>query len=338
VPFWQAFGAFSQKAGLKERTIGDLILLRPSYSSSSAGALIAVEQITLIDGKPEGGPTDSASAVRIRVVTSPDLPAPADDNPVALLFSLEPRLQWLSIDKTKVAKAVDDKEQDLALDSTDATPPNPKSMPPFIDVADGDFIGGGIYRRVVFHLKKGSKPGRSLKEFKGTITAKVLGETSAIISAPNILEAGGKTFKGGEDGVLKVVDVTKNENGRIAIRVEFDPPSGVVPPNGRGVPTGVAKKGEAAFPKGDMGPGFGWGTPNFNGLGLMDEKGNNIPVTPGGLLEVRGVQTPAGQINRMIETLVFQTEKGQVPSKMVFCGRKILSVEIPFALKDVPLP
>jgi hypothetical protein len=69
----------------------------------------------------------------------------------------------------------------------------------------------------------------------------------------------------------------------------------------------------------------------------MDDKGNNVPVV-GGQLEVRGEKTPAGKVTRSIRTLVFQAEKGQEPSELVFCGRKILSVEIPFTLKDVPLP
>jgi hypothetical protein len=339
-PFWQAFASFCDKAGLREAEVQDLVSVRPPYSNSPAGPLIAIDRITLIDGKAAGGPTEAASVVRIHALNQPKAPAAGDDLPIPILFSLEPRLLWLSIDEVTIAKAVDDQKQELHETGIDRKPPNPAAMPPVIWVGDKDFIGGGIHREVVFHLKKGPKAAGSLMEFRGTVTAKILGPMSAIISAPNILNASGKTFLGGEDGQIKVLDVSKEEDGKITIRLQMHPPSGVVPADGIGVPAGVAKEVyEAVCPAGRRGGGpFGCGTPNDNGLGLMDDQGNNVKVAPGGLLEVRGEKTPFGVVNRITHTFAFQAAKGQRADKLVLCGRKILTVEIPFTLKDVPLP
>jgi hypothetical protein len=338
VTFWQAFGAFCEKAGLREGDVSDLVSVAPPYpGGATAEPTVAVDRITLLDGKPEGGPTADATALRLRTLPPPAGVAAADDLPVALLLSLEPRLRWLKIENATIVKAVDDQGQELIQTTTDVTPPNPTALPPVILVGPNDFIGGGIYRKAVIRLKKGPKPARSISELRGAVTAKLLGEMSAVIAAPDILTAGGKTFEGGEDGRLRVNNVSKTDDGRLTIRVELQPPGGYVPPNGLGVPAGVAT-GKAAAPDGlFMGPGFGWGSNNDNGLGLMDDKGNNIAYV-GGELQVRGENTPTGKINRVYHVLIFQPEKGQKPSKLVFCGRKILSVEIPFTLKDVPLP
>ena len=338
VTYWQAFGSFCEKAGLKEAEVRDLVSVRPPYFTAGVGPMIAVDRITLLDGQPAAGPTDSITAVRVQALIPPVAEAKTDRLRVALLLSLEPKLQWLSVEKVTIAKAVDDQKQELDPTATDVTPANPKQMPPVITAAADEFIGGGIYREAVIHLKKGPKASRSLTEFSGTISAKILGEMSAIITVPDILTAGGKTFKGGEDGQIKVLDVLKKDNGQVLIRLEMHAPSGVVALDGCGVPVGVAK-GVAAVPDGRfMGPGLGYGCNNDNGLGLMDDKGNNIKVVPGGRLEASDKATPFGVVGRVVHTEVFQLEKGQKASEMVFSGRKILSVEIPFTLKDVPLP
>ena len=50
-----------------------------------------------------------------------------------------------------------------------------------------------------------------MTELAGTITATVLGETAPVITATDILKAKDKVFKGGENGQLKIVDVSKTD-------------------------------------------------------------------------------------------------------------------------------
>jgi hypothetical protein len=336
--FWEAFDAFCEKAGLREAGVSELTALHPSYSYSSAGASIAVERITLNEGKPEDGPTDDASVVRIRALKPPHPAVSADGNSATLLLSLEPRLQWLSIDEVKVAKAVDDQGQELGATDTDVTPSNPTQKPPTLAAADGEFMGGGVYRRIVIHLGQGAKPARSLTELRGTIRAVILGKMSVVLSVPKVLKVADKTFKGGGDGLLRVISASKNDAGKITVRLELRSPSRFVPPCGEGVPREAAA-GIAAEPDGRfMGPGLGHALTNSDGIGLMDDKGNNILVSPGGVIMTAGATLPGPPLNRFVQVLCFQAEKGQEPSKLVYCGREVLTVEIPFSLKDVPLP
>ena len=39
-----------------------------------------------------------------------------------------------------------------------------------------------------------------------------------------------------------------------------------------------------------------------------------------------------------MQVLIFKPEKDQEPAKLVYTARKVLSVDVPFTLKDVPMP
>ncbi len=74
-----------------------------------------------------------------------------------------------------------------------------------------------------------------------------------------------------------------------------------------------------------------------NGLTVQDDKGNALPM------QITQVQTRFEQqgggafVQTMLYTLVSRHGKDK-PAKVVFLGRKHATVEIPFSLKDVPLP
>ena len=240
-PFWQAFDQFCEKAGLKE---AEAQVLMPPAGAALPQPIVSSDHITLIDGKTESRPTDAASAVRIRVLakTDPSVPASKDEIPFALQLSLEPRFQWGSVEKVTITKAVDDQKHELIQTINSApTVPLPamcrRLCPRFgrrrvaISVP-GNSGADSIHQETLFHLKKGEKVSKSLKELTGTVSASILTEAAPIITAPDILKAAGKTFKGGDNGRLKVVDVSKDENGQIIIRVELQAPADVVPGTG----------------------------------------------------------------------------------------------------------
>jgi len=344
-----------------------VVVVRPGVVAPAAPA----DGVILIDGKSEALPTDASSAVRVQALPKADSfgPAPDGELQIALRLSLEPKLQWQGVDKATVTKAVDDQKQELTQTSTDATPANPVGGPaggpvfgpvppgagliarplPVLGVPIGQ---GGARQDILVHLKKGDKAAKSLTELAGTITATVLGETTPIITATEILKAKDKVFKGGENGQLKIVEVSKTDGGQITIQVELQPPSDVVPVGGAGpvgpiwrrpirrVPLpGAAPAVPGAAPAAVgvaivIGPGgFGPAMSGAGGLGLVDDKGDPIKQISLGLR--RQV------INGVLSTqyvLIYQAEKGQEPAKLIYSGRKVLNVEIPFALKDVPLP
>ena len=83
-----------------------------------------------------------------------------------------------------------------------------------------------------------------------------------------------------------------------------------------------------------IGPGFGAGMNGANGLSLVDDKGESIKQIRFAIERV--MHNDGGFSTQYV--LTYQAEKGQEAAKLVYSGRKILNVEIPFALKDVPLP
>ena len=252
--FWRALGQFCDKAGLKEAEAKDMA---PAAAPPSGpvigvgpalppGAVVGpgvvapaapADGITLIDGKSESLPTDASSAVRVQALPNADPfgPAPDGELQIALRLSLEPKLRWQGVDKVTVTKAVDDRKQELTQTSTDATPANPVGGPAGGPIPIGQ---GGARQDVLVHLKKGDKAAKSLTELAGAVTATVLGETTPIIIATEILKAKDKVFKGGENGQIKIVDVSKTDGGQITIQVELQPPADVVPVGGAGPAVG----------------------------------------------------------------------------------------------------
>ena len=202
-----------------------------------AVAPAAPDGIILIDGKSEALPTDASSAVRIQALAKADPFGPASDGEVliALRLSLEPKLQWQSVDKVTVAKAIDDQKQELAQTATDAAsavgplPPGAGFIARPLPVPASPTGQSGLQQDVVVHLKKGDKAAKALTELSGTVTATVLGETAPVITATDILKANGKVFKGGDNGQIKVADVSTNDNGQITIHLELQEPTDFVP-------------------------------------------------------------------------------------------------------------
>ena len=343
---------------------GPIVIGGPAVGAPQAGG---PEGIVLVDGKAEALPTDASSAVRIQALAKAEEfgPMPEGEILVPLRLSLEPKLQFEGVEKVTIRKATDDQKQQLTQTTADAAPGVPAGGPvfgpglvagplPLPGPIPGVIAGAGLSRQdVAVHLKKGDKAAKSLTELSGTVTATLLGETTPVITATDILKAKDKTFKGGENGEIKVGDVTKDESGQIIVRVELQPPADYLPVGGMAGPMrrrpirrmpvpvpapALPAPGAAPAAVGAaivIGPGFvGRGAAaGANGLSLLDDKGNPIPQVG------FGIQT---QVTNGVATtqyvLTYQAAKGQEASKLVYSGRKVLDVEIPFTLKDVPLP
>ncbi|HEY7158134.1 MAG TPA: HEAT repeat domain-containing protein [Gemmataceae bacterium] len=75
-----------------------------------------------------------------------------------------------------------------------------------------------------------------------------------------------------------------------------------------------------------------------NGLSVQDAKGNTLAVRMGPM-QFRMVQGAGGNVFVATYTLLCEPGKEQgEPAKVVYLGRKRVTVDVPFTLKDVPLP
>src|SRR5215467_5495593 len=82
---------------------------------------------------------------------------------------------------------------------------------------------------VTIPLKKGEKSSKSLKELTGTLNLQMLDVPETLMTMEDILKAGGRSVKGKAGGEIKVVEVTKLENGQVKMQVELDFPPEITP-------------------------------------------------------------------------------------------------------------
>ena len=166
------------------------------------------------------------------------------------------------------------------------------------------------------------------------VSASILTEATPIITAPDVLKAAGKTFKGGENGRLKVIEVSKDESGRITIRLELQTPTDVVAASGligrgamrrlgRGIPAAVAPAVggvPARTHRGAWGD-LCWSRRNLDGgIKSPRRQGRADPIDRRSDAVYSGGGGAAGIVNQLQHTLTFQAEKGQEPSKLVYAG------------------
>jgi hypothetical protein len=328
-------------------------------------------QITLIEGRPRALPTDDTCAVRIRAVDGAGGQAPEGQALLSLEIAPEPKLQWQQLVSVRIVRATDDQGQELS-QVGDAT------VAPALGVIGGGrvlrgavalaqpAVGGppvlwnGPYPQTLVHLKKGERPAKSLKEVAGLLDVQVLTESRPLLTADNVLAAAGKSFKGKEGGSITVNEVLKGKDGQVTIRYQVQPPPDVLP---AGNPVPGARRAAAlpmqAFPAVVGGPvqvqmqvqiiqaqiqlqrqaqvqvimrPGGAMTAN-NGVRLVDQKGEALPTSTTVNLRQKGAALEPEY------ELVYRPQKGRgEPARLVFYGRKSAAIDIPFTLKNVPLP
>ena len=302
-------------------------------------------------------------------------PAP-DQIAVVLQAQPEPKLTWQNVVGVKVDKATDDQGQSLSAamiaDNGGGGPGGPaiqvfpgrggiaiaKPLPfpqpqPF-------FGGGGNYYPI--RLKKGDKESKALKELTGVLTVNVRTAPEALVAVENVMKAKANAVKAPKaDAALKVMEVKKTDNGDYQVQVEVSysnevqpampnqfgpvngPIGGPLPPqiNGRiqiqiapavpakPVPPVAPNAGPNAVPPA---PPVVW-----NPLGLELTDGKDKPF------QLAGLQFQQQQFNgrgmTSVATLTFRPadkEQGE-PAKLTFKGTRLVTVDVPFALKDVPL-
>ncbi|HVS40207.1 MAG TPA: hypothetical protein VMS17_31910 [Gemmataceae bacterium] len=327
--------------------------------------------LSLVDGKADALPADNTSAIRVQALPRADQLGPAPDGQIGigLRLSIEPRMLLQEVEKVTVTKAIDDQKQELTQTTEDnpgaplggVAAPAPGVVGPAlrpIGPPGFGFSASSIQQDMAVHFKKGDKPAKTLSELSGVISASILTEPKPIITADDIMKVkAGATFKGGEDGEMTVNDVTKNGDNQVVIRVQLQPPTDSVPagglapgrirgggrmrpapapPGGAAAPP-AAGGGIAVAPIGAAVVGPGWNSQGTSALSLLDDKGKSIKLV-GTQVQFQTTVTNNVVITSQVYVLTFELEKDQEPAKLVYNARKILSVDVPFTLKDVPLP
>jgi hypothetical protein len=242
----------------------------------------------------------------------------------------EPSLAWERVQTIRVTRAVDDQGQLLDVGHvTNGAEPPPSDFDDMVFYS-GDYPGRTTHnggQRVPLRLTLGRKSSKALKELSGVATIKMQTTTQAIATIDRVMEANGKSVKGSDGSFLKVVEVKAEEGGKVRIHVKIDQAQDENPNPWGGWGW-----------RGMMWPGMGGGGENADSavstgnLVLFDARGNLVR-----LLSKEQIPDETGNGNEEYY-FVYQVPRGAPePAKLVLQGRRPVTIDVPFTLKDVPL-
>jgi hypothetical protein len=333
--------------------IAPLPAVAQQIAPANGPAGTAVPPVVLIDGKDENFAVQYAGAARVRARGVSAEGAPEEAISVEVQASLEPNLTWQGSPEVRVKRVVDSAGQSLSL----LVAESPMNVGRALNA-------GGFHRVIPLSFGKGEKPAQSLAELTGVICGNIQTQPRVLMAADDILNAGGKTIKGAEGGVLKIHEVKKIGEDRVSIRYEFDPPAQAPPPPPQGqigIPIQVqplpaplpapapGKQGAAPPPANRPAAvaqlqaqvqvnqvivgGLRGRQAGVNGLELHDEDDQPMAIVGTQFRTTRD----ANGLRREV-TVTYQVPKGKSAKRFVYIASAYAAIEIPFTLRNVPLP
>lgn len=347
--FWEALDQLCEKAGLVHQPQSKASSQRPQGSAVRMDnfgrpqpiapvASVNENQIVLTEGKPSALATFYAGALRIRV-NAINAPKNGGEATVTLEVAREPKIKWSGLANVLIQQALDERNQVLAQLAEDPPAINPgnadmmmmQGQVMIIQRGGGQFIvrGGQIWdssggtgwigedagpvRQVRLKLPAGA--GRSIKLFKGSVLARVMTPTQPLITVDEIDKAGSKTFKGKEGSELTVSKVTKRENGTVEVFVHLLAPANAI---GGGVNAVIVHGQPIASESREFTLFDGQGKPY-----------RQIIQNYTGAVNDRGAQELR---------LMFAPSQETTPKKLVYATARLTTIEVPFEVKDMPMP
>jgi hypothetical protein len=364
VPFWQAVDQFCLKAGLVERgstaipennpEMNDIRMERMRMrmwmiQSQEYGGVKPELPVVFLDGKPQLMPTYYAGALRMRVLpkaagsapgatTGVPLNKPEGESTLTVEVTPEPKMGWQNVLSLRVEKMIDDKGNELKLPLPYLRDPN--------DFDDDEMMGMGgrwnnyrggpaqqnnLGKQLPLRLQN-VKDVKKLKEIHGFVAAEVLTPMQPLMTMEDILNAAGKTVEGESGGSMKVMEVKREEKGQVVIHVVVEKPT----INSSGMDMNAMAFGRVRVWRGGFAPQQPDNEVDSIGrtLSLVDEKGQTFKLSA---VQSKPVDPEVG--TTMEYTLTYQPPAGAPkPVKLTYIGQRLATIDVPFVLKDVPLP
>jgi hypothetical protein len=356
VPFWVAFDEFCRETGLVER---NLLPKKPAKGTAEVEKLrdhevrvmiMRQQQILAIEGAANPGnlsnpfhlaegtgpilPTCQTSAIRVRAlppnmhVVGPS--KAADEIKLALEATPQPKMSFQRIVDVRIERAVDDKGQDLSQVWEPVQWPwdgNDLRNVVFLDDDWNSDMLASLFRQVAVRLKVGENPSKTIKELRGALSVQVQTPPEPLVTVPNVLKAAGESYEGLDGRSISVAKVDREPNGRVHIRVEMHhPPSSATAAMGVVGGRVIRRGGARLFVDSSFAP------PTVSRFELLDRKGNVIVADHA---ETRAMRQ--GNEHVQDSTMSF-TLRDSSEYKLVFTGQRTVVIDVPFSLKDVPVP
>ena len=292
------------------------------------------ERLILVVGKGEA-PTALAGAVRIQLAGRPKAARTnlAREVTFTLNVTTEPHLAWNRVVALRVDAAEDSLGQRLRQPAVyvgeDGSGPFQSNE--VIVLWDGvSELPSTKTRQAPLRLLLGERPAQRIRELRGVLSAEVEAPSSPLVTVADVFKAAGTTVKGLDSCYVKILEA-KRANGQVTLRVEVK---------------GLAKRSDISglgnvrilrINRGlrgnvQMVNALSAADATGRGLALLDGKGNALSLAAGNYT-INEPNTP------QTYTLTYQPRKDQEgPYRFVFSGRRTVVIDVPFTLKDVPLP
>ncbi len=292
-------------------------------------------RLYLSDGPPPVLPSCRAGAIRIRALPAAPVAKGQAETQFTLEVTPEPGLACQGIVDVQLLKAVDEHGQTL-------TAPAPRlTAPPAFDdtiwlknlaedLAEDDG-SSPLPRQMPIRLQVGQKPSKVLAKVQGKLALRIQTPVQALLTVDRVLEAAGQTVEGAGRS-LKVLEVKKLNGGLIQVHMQMD-----LAPDAEDRMVGrinFNRGGRALIVMAQAGNGEA--AVSANTLALLDAEGKSFQLI--GRTLTQTIVNPNGSM-RMQSQLTFKPQTGQGdPARLVLNGRRVVCLEVPFTLEDVPLP
>ncbi len=354
VPFWEAVERFLAAAVLVENPVVAAHVLTDQQLRGQRRINAPDPRILLIKCK---SPPSAATATLVRVKALPSSVAGSSNtkgsNEVNLMLDVtpSPALTWTGLANIEISRAVDDREAVLAQSHLRPTGSAAESI--FLSnnlqpqvfggqvvflkgggrvIVNGDWdqvaapLTPGNPRHVRVTLLGNEHASKTLKELSGVVTANVMSPPLTLLTVDNLLTASTKEPIKSGNYQIQIMD-RKSDKSNLNLRFRL-----TTSLRGDGIRSGFAN-------------------PGMNGMVLFDAEDAltnpqaNIVFQDGNGNPIRRVETNVmdqsfdGE-HQITDYVANVPVRGAANSavKLVLNGRKSLSIEVPFLLKNVPLP
>lgn len=342
LPAWEAVEAFCQAAGLRESFAAEIDLPKSDRPRRNyvmpvvAPPQVGNVPVVLTDGKAAPLPGDRSTKLRVLALPGsfPSNRVFLGTGEVVLNFDVTPLpdLHWQDVVGVRITRVVDDSGRPGSSAAPRDTPAG--GVPDLAMILNPriamrwDFDGNPIPpawhanpRVVPVPLRLATPGARTLRRLEGVVVGEVAVQNQELLALANPVAQPGATADGPGGLRLSVLDVKKTEKDQaVVVKVQLEGPSAMaLHRRGRGNPFG------AFWPEPPRGPTAG------NELRAVDAAGKLLG----------GATTLATDISDDGETLtqVFQMTFGTgPPAKFVVIGPRLVTVEVPFRMENVPLP
>lgn len=280
-------------------------------------------------------PTFTAGALRLRVLGGQGGKSPtAKDATLRFDVALEPRFNWDRIVSLRIDRAIDDQGQALEQSSVDLGEARPMVGlgEEVIVVWDGEteMTTFPRPRTTSLSVSLGKRPARTIKELRGVLAVQAEAPLETLVSVADVLASEKKVFPGFGDSSIRVLQASKDESGQIQLRVDVR-----MPARDADLPVGASRMVWLNRARGLRADGGAMTSEQVDkrGLALRDAKGQPVNLVSA---KCDSAASPTGPFNY---TMVYEPRKDQPgPMSLVLTGRRMVLLEVPFVLKDVPLP